>query len=95
MDEQLILFSRIYRLVEGIRAEIKSLQQENQKLLQEQNWETATIIVNNLISMEQTITTQSDRIYTDAGLFLAHGPYVGQRAGVTPIEGLVEGEHNE
>lgn len=96
MDEQLILFSKIYRQLVGIREAVKEIDKESKKLLMTMRWEESGNIANAIITMTQWIKARADGIMHSAVEFVENGPYEGQKPGKTPLEGLAEeGESDE
>lgn len=89
MEEQKILFADVYRLLGSIRAELKVIDKAAQELLYEQpDWDHVSMIVNGISSDAELMRKMSESIRIHVNQFLADGPYINERVGITPLEAL-------
>lgn len=87
MQEQKILFADVYRLLGSIRGELKVIDKKAQELLYQQpDWESVSMIVNEVFAEAQIMRKMSDAIMQYVVDFLESGPYEGQEPGITPLE---------
>lgn len=88
MEEQKILFADLFRLLGGIKDELKTAQKDIGTLLDGGDWEAVTMRVNSIAAEAQLIQSMAQYMTENISLFLERGPYPGQSAGVLPLESL-------
>lgn len=92
MEEQKILFADLFRLIAGIKDEVKTVAKDVGTLLDGGDWESITMRVNSIAAEAQLIQSMAQYMTDNISLFLERGPYPGQSAGVLPLESLAGGE---
>ena len=88
MEEQKILFADLFRLIAGIKDELKTAAKDVSTLLDGGDWESVTMRVNGIAAEAQLIQSMAQYMTDNISLFLERGPYPGQSAGVLPLESL-------
>ena len=88
MEEQKILFADLFRLIAGIKDEVKTVAKDVGTLLDGGDWEAVTMRVNSIASEAQLIQSMAQYMTENISLFLENGPYPGQSAGTLPLESL-------
>lgn len=89
MEEQKILFADIFRLIAGIKDELKAASKDCGTLLDGGDWESITMRVNAIAAEAQLIQSMARCMNDNITRFLENGPYEGQSAGVLPLENLM------
>lgn len=89
MEEQKILFADIFRLIAGIKDELKAASKDCGTLLEGGDWESITMRVNAIAAEAQLIQSMARYMNENITQFLEHGPYEGQSAGILPLESLM------
>lgn len=92
MEEQKILFADLFRLIAGIKDEVKTVAKDVGTLLDGGDWDAVTMRVNSIAAEAQLIQSMAQYMTDNISLFLERGPYPGQSAGVLPLESLAGGE---
>ena len=92
MEEQKILFADLFRLIAGIKDEVKTAAKDVGTLLSGGDWDSVTMRVNGIAAEAQLIGSMAQCMTDNISLFLERGPYPGQSAGVLPLESLAGGE---
>ena len=88
MEEQKILFADLFRLLGGIKDELKTAQKDIGTLLDGGDWEAVTMRVNSIAAEAKLIQSMAQCMTENISLFLERGPYPGQSAGILPLESL-------
>ena len=89
MEEQKILFADIFRLIAGIKDELKAATKDCGTLLDGGDWESITMRVNAIAAEAQLIQSMAKYMNDNIAQFLENGPYEGQSAGILPLESLM------
>lgn len=90
MEHQKILFADLYRLINAIKSELKQTGKDIDKLMAYSDWESISMLVNGIVSEAQIIGDMAQAMIDNADLFLRHGPYPDQSAGMLPLEGMIK-----
>lgn len=93
MEEQKILFADLFRLLGGIKDEVKTAAKDITTLLDGGDWEAITMRVNSIAAEAQLIKSMAQYMSDNIQLFLEGGPYPGQSAGILPLESLAGEAH--
>lgn len=92
MDETKILFADLYGMINAMKAETKELGKNAEKLLANGQWETLALIAEDILGQSSRIRAVTNAISNAVAGYIEDGPYEGQRAGVTPLEGIAGAE---
>lgn len=89
-DFQKMLFADLYRLLGNIKGEIKEIAKNIDTLMYtDEDWQHLSLTVNGIVAEAEIIKALCQAMVTNADIFLKNGPYEGEAAGVTPLEGMV------
>lgn len=86
VEEQKILFADLYAMIAAAKDELKTAAKETNKLLEQREWESLTMLVNGIIGEAAILKKLGEMIIEKADIFLKNGPYEGQSAEYLPLE---------